>query len=567
MVTSVTSATTTTPASNAGQSVITALNAGNGMNITELATNLTAAEKAPSQNIIDTKKAALNAQVSSIGKIMSTVDSFTTSLTALGDPNTFQRTPKSGDDTKVQVEFLDGAVPPSFNSSVSVTALSSESTVTFPPVSSINAALIGSDSKRTLTLYSGTASASGPALSTIDLSTFNTLPKLRDAINGVTGLSASILQGGTSAAPLYYLNVKSQTGSANQFYSTITNENGTAVTSGGGLTTGAGYSVKAGTDATITVDGISVSSKTNTFDNVIAGVRLTAASVTGSSPVNVTSETDTNALTNAITTMVGGFNTMIQTINAETSFDPDPTKRGGLAGDTAAQTLVRQLRSFTTQPIAGYDDKIRSFTELGISTNRDGTLSLDANAFVKKLKADPAGVEAILASRRSTSDSSIKFGSASDTTPTGVYTVSTDGASNWSINGTGGALDSGLLTGSVGSKAAGLSVLLSPDLTSNASAGYSAKIYYSKGLLERFNDMLKSVKDSNSALSSETSSANTALKKLDTDQATLDTKMTAVQQRYMTQFTAMQTFLNQSKDTQASLTTFMTSWTAGLKTA
>ena len=566
MVTSVASATTTT-ASNAGQSVITALNAGNGMNITELATNLTAAEKAPAQNIIDTKKAALSAQVSSIGKIMSTVDSFTSSLAALGDPNTFQRTPKSSDDTKVQVEFLDGAVPPSFSGSVNVTALASESTVTFPPISNINASLTGSDSRRTLTLYAGTAGAPGPATKTIDLSTFNTLPKLRDAINGISGMSAAILQGGTAAAPQYYLTVKSATGAANQFFSTITNDSGAAVTTGGGLTTGSGYSAKPGSDATITVDGISVNSATNTFDNVIAGVRLTATNLTGTSPVTVTSETDTTALTNAITTMVGGFNTMIQTINTEANFDPDKTKRGGLAGDTGAAALIRQLRSFTTQPIAGYDDKTRSFSELGISTNRDGTLSLDANAFVKKLKADPTGVEAILASRRSTSDTSVKFGSASSATPTGVYTVATDGASNWSINGTGGVLDSGLLTGSSGSKAAGLSVILSSDLTSHASSGYTAKIYYSKGLLERFSDMLASVKDSNSALQSETTTANASLKQLDTDQTKLDTKMTAVQQRYMTQFTAMQTFLNQSKDTQSSLTTFMTSWTAGLKSA
>ena len=582
--------------SNSGQSIITALNAGNGMDITALATNLTAATKAPEQSIIDTKKTALNAQVSSIGKIMTTVDSFLTSLTSLGDPNTFQRSPQTSDSSKLTVEFMNGTVPAAFTNAVSVKSLATESSIRFPPVASLDASLLGSNAIRTLTLNS--VPAGSTPLASIDLSVTNTLPKLRDAINNISGMTASIVQGGTATSPEYYLTVKHGTGTANRFTASVTTGDASLTTApavtdaNGNITTAANagltvdttaadatarYNETQGSDASILVDGVPVSSATNKFDNVIPGVSLTAVGATGvlnadgtissDTPVTVSSTTNTDSLTNALSTLVSGFNTIIQTVNTETAIDIDPKKRGGLANDTAAKLLLNQLRSFTTQPIAGYDDKIRSFSDLGISTNKDGTLSLDAKAFATKLKTDPSGVEAILASKRLASDSRLKLGVTSANTPTGVYTIQKGDATNWTINNKSAVLNIGILSGSVGSGAEGLSILIPPEVSSAAAIGYSTKIYYSKGIVERFSDMLTSLKDSQSQLQSETTNATAALKNLDADQASLDTRMTAVQQRYMTQFTAMQTLLNQSKDTQSSLTNFMTAWTAGLKSA
>ena len=49
------------------------------------------------------------------------------------------------------------------------------------------------------------------------------------------------------------------------------------------------------------------------------------------------------------------------------------------------------------------------------------------------------------------------------------------------------------------------------------------------------------------------------------DQTKLDTEMAALQQRYLTQFTAMQSILNSTKNDQSGLTNMMSSWSAGLK--
>ena len=60
--------------SNAGQAAISAMKTGSGIDIQSLATDLTNATKAASQSSIDTRRAAAQAQISSVAKVMSAVD-------------------------------------------------------------------------------------------------------------------------------------------------------------------------------------------------------------------------------------------------------------------------------------------------------------------------------------------------------------------------------------------------------------------------------------------------------------------------------------------------------------
>ena len=114
-------------------------------------------------------------------------------------------------------------------------------------------------------------------------------------------------------------------------------------------------------------------------------------------------------------------------------------------------------------------------------------------------------------------------------------------------------------------KIQGLTVLIPQDVSTNVSNGYSTKVYFSKGLIERFNDMLAAVKDSQSPLQAANTNATTFLKKLEADQTKLNDKETSTKQRYLTQFTALQSLLSANKDTATNLTNFMTSWSSSLK--
>ena len=265
-------------------------------------------------------------------------------------------------------------------------------------------------------------------------SSTETLTTLRDKINAVSGMTATIVQGGTDAAPLYYLSIKSGLGVVNNFYADVTNIGGAvpldaadtsnSVPATDGLLGDYYSTVTLGQDAKISVDGVSITSSTNTFDKAVPNVIITAVAATNGSPVTVKSETNTTALTNAINSLVSGYNQVISTMTAEMAYNTtDPTKNGGLANSPIARTLVSQLRSFTTQSITGYDGNSHTLADIGVKTNIDGTLTLDNATFTSVLASNPDLVAAVLASKQSVSDSRLAPGAISSTAKTGVYTI------------------------------------------------------------------------------------------------------------------------------------------------
>jgi flagellar hook-associated protein 2 len=473
--------------------------------------------------------------------------------------------------------FTGKSAPSTFSGNVQVNSLSTASKALFPPMTSLNTTLLGTDAGRSFNL-SWTNGAGATQKSSIDLAKFNTLPTLRDEINKITGFSATILKGGTVAAPQYYLSVQHGSGASSAFTSTVTVNDSLGhplldgagqpmLASGNGFTANAsdGYQTVAGTDASITIDGVSVTSATNNFDSVLPGVSITAVASTGGSSVALGSQVNGDGLTNAMATLVSGFNTMITNIKAETIYDPNPAKKGGLANDSSASRLLDELRRFTTQSISGYDGKSHTLAELGVSTNKDGTLSVDNVAFAKVLRATPEVAEAVLASKRSIDDSRLSLNSVSKTAQPGLYAIAKKDASTWTINGEAATLANGLLTASKGTTADGIVITLPSNVSGSAVVGYSTNLNFSKGLVERFSDMLANVQSSSSPLQSASKNATTQLDAIATKQSDLDEKMAKIQQNYVTQFASMQAILNGNQSTQTSLTSFMTAWTNGLK--
>ena len=262
----------------------------------------------------------------------------------------------------------------------------------------------------------------------------DTLTTLRDKINAVSGMSATIVQGGTDSLPLYYLSIKSGLGVSNNLYTDVTKignsvpldavDTSNSVPATDGLLGNYYSTVTLGQDAKISVDGVSITSGTNTFDKAIPNVTITAVGATNGSPVTISSQTNTTALTAAINSLVSGYNQVISTMAAEMAYNAtDPTKNGGLANNATARTLIDQLRAFTTQSITGYDGSSHTLADIGVKTNMDGTLTLDSAAFNAVLASNPDLVAAVMASKQSVSDTRLAPGAISSTAKTGVYTI------------------------------------------------------------------------------------------------------------------------------------------------
>ena len=546
--------------------IISALGAGSGIDIKALAANLTAAERMPQQTAIDTRKTAAEAKISSVGKIMSTVGAFSTAVDGLGNPNTFQRTPTTSNSSALEISFTGDTAPPTFSGSVSVDVVATESAALFSAVSSVDSSLLGGNTDRTLTLYEGSDNT-GTALATFDLSVYSTISELKDAINEVSGFTATVITGGSTASPSYYLSVRHGYGADNEFFPeiTTTDASGTLTADSDGNYGIDAAVTTAGVDAQITIDGVSITSSTNTFEDVLTGVTLKTKAVT-TSDVTISSVTDTSALTNALVTLLAGFNELVTTIKSESAYSEDKTKSGALANNSSARYLLQQLNQFTTKPLSGYDgSSTYTLAELGVSTNRDGTLSIDNKAFAIVLRDHPERVEAVLASKRSVSDSRMQFGSVTTTTNPGSYTVAASDANTWTIGGETAKRNGYLLTGATGTAAEGITLMLSSDIITSAASGYSTTAFFGKGLVERFADMLTAWKDTSSPINTVEKAANTELTDVTEEQTKLDAKMTTVEQRYIKQFATMQSAVNASNDTKKSLTGMMDAWSNSMK--
>ena len=227
--------------------------------------------------------------------------------------------------------------------------------------------------------------------------------------------------------------------------------------------------------------------------------------------------------------------------------------------------LLNELGRFTTKTISGYSSQKYSLTELGVTTNRDGTISFDQKTFAKILQDDPDKVEAILASKKQVSDSRIKFGSSGIRTPSDIYTIRKIGTDNWTINDAPASYKNGILTYKDQTNTIDLTLIMSNSLNDSASIGYSTKLYYAKGMVERFTDMLTNVSDASSTINTISKSATSEINKLADDQKKLDARMTLLNDRYVKQFASMQSFVNQANDTKKSITSMMDAWSNSMK--
>jgi flagellar hook-associated protein 2 len=154
-----------------------------------------------------------------------------------------------------------------------------------------------------------------------------------------------------------------------------------------------GVTSTAGQNAKFKLNGVDMERGTNTFSDAIEGVTLTLNSVSeGGKAVTLSVDLDKGAITKLFQDVVDKFNAAFKAYK-------DATASGGpLDHDMSMQAIFTQLRSKMSVTITGTvtDDNgvsrfgvLGSSSSIGLSTNRDGTLSLDAKALGEALDKDP----------------------------------------------------------------------------------------------------------------------------------------------------------------------------------
>ena len=94
-----------------------------------------------------------------------------------------------------------------------------------------------------------------------------------------------------------------------------------------------------------------------------------------------------------------------------------------MQGDFSVRSIFGQLRGELNKMVSGASDRLDSLADLGITTERDGTLKLDTSKLQKAIAADPQGVAGLFARAGRATDPLVNYVGATSESKTGNYAV------------------------------------------------------------------------------------------------------------------------------------------------
>lgn len=209
--------------------------------------------------------------------------------------------------------------------------------------------------------------------------------------------SASLVNLGTSANPEYRLRfATTETGTEKGFLSaSVDNEALLGSSALGALTT------DQATNAVFSVSGIAgkFERESNTISDVVSGVTF---QVKGVGDATVSVGYDSSAASKQLESIISAFNSIAKFVGEEDAISSKQVdgelvnKYGSLARSSVDDQAFESLRSALHS--ATSSDGSVSLASLGVSTERDGTLSFDVEAFEKAFNADPSKVSEVMTS-------------------------------------------------------------------------------------------------------------------------------------------------------------------------
>lgn len=381
---------------------ISSLGVGSGLDIRGLVDQLVAAEVLPTSNRLDIREATLQAELSAFGTLKSVLSSLQGSLQALSDVGP-GRTATSSHTELIDVGAADHSAPGHYEIEVSALAQAQSlaSTAYTSPADIVGSGTLTfqfgtTDYDAQSDTYNGfTANPERSAETLIIDDTNNTLEGIRDAINEASiGVNAAIINDGSG----YRLLLSSDdTGAANSLQISVTDDGGSGLTNLAfdGSATNLEQTIAA-RDALMVINGLSVSSSSNSVNDVIDGLTLMLKGAEPGEIVRVDVARDEGAVRESINAFIDGYNTLIEQIEALTGYDPDTQQGSTLTGDSTIRTVVSQLRNSLLTSVEGASETYDYLVDLGLESDADGRLSLDGERFDAALQEDYEGVVSLL---------------------------------------------------------------------------------------------------------------------------------------------------------------------------
>lgn len=216
-------------------------------------------------------------------------------------------------------------------------------------------------------------------------------------------------------------------------------------------------------NATVEVDGVEVSSESNTIDDVITGVTLNLLKIDAAT-ITLTIDHDIEAIKSGIADFVAKYDTVMSYINSQFAYDGDSEETGGpLFGDGTLSSVKSDLTSLLTENIWGVDSDFSILGLVGITVDNDLILGIDDAKLTGYLETNFNDIMSLFVGQGVPSNSTLSYIGHADDSQAGEYTVHIDTAATQatatgSVDLTGGASDNATLTVSQGNNTAAITI-------------------------------------------------------------------------------------------------------------
>jgi flagellar hook-associated protein 2 len=356
---------------------LTSVGLGSGLDINGIVSALVTSEQAPKVAQFNSKEGAINAEISALGSLKSSLSEFKSSLSFLSKTTSFDSQSVSlSKSTYLSATVSNNAVSGSYNVAVEQLAVSQK--VGSAPVSDVTAALDEGSLN-----FAVDGNSFDVAVTTDD--TLQTLVSKINSAKDNVGVTATIVNSDAGAKLVLTSN---KTGTANNI--TVS-----AADTGAGTVladTFAMTELQPAKDSIIYIDGLKLTSSSNSVEGAIDGVTLNLKDADIDKPTTLTVAQNTNSIKTGIKSFVEAFNSMSKTITDLTSYNAATETAAVLQGDSLPRGIQSQLRGVISSAFSTSDGNL-SLASIGITTTRSGTLEIDDDILTAALKNNVTGIK------------------------------------------------------------------------------------------------------------------------------------------------------------------------------
>lgn len=363
---------------------ISSLGAGSGLDLSGILTNLMQVEQQPLV-ALQSKEASYLSRISALGTLKSSLSSLQTAAQSL-IPSSGQTASEKY--TTLKVSTADSTIA---TATISAGAIATSYTLTDITLASNQqlrkSGLVppASGSDGTLHIKVGTGTAVDVAVTG-----GSTLSQVASAINlAKTGITASVINDGTND----HLTISSNsTGDGNNIEITTSSTGWEGFAFSGGALPDNGWNIlQDAKSASAKINGLPVTSQTNTLSSAISNVSITLLKESASGTSLTVSKDTSSSIYSGVNSFIKAYNDAVTSMGSLGYYDSSSKSAGALQGDSVlrgSQNLVRGL----LQTTAGGSSDYQTLSDIGVEMQKDGTLKLNSSKLSTATSADYDGV-------------------------------------------------------------------------------------------------------------------------------------------------------------------------------